>query len=142
HPLLPHRLRAFDVGVYRLMMTGDPVTDREYIDSFFRARAYNRDIDGVDKLRCCTVIENNDGESAVNAGIYAEDLHVIISGRDAASAARAVLCAYGRKPASRNLANRRPAYHQPKSRGPEASTAVGLTNRCGQEEYCAASERR
>src|SRR5262245_47120111 len=79
----PVPLCAFDVGVYRLI-TDDPVTDREYIDSFFRAHAYNGDIDSVGKLRCCTVVENNDGEPAVNAGIYAEDLHVIIPGRGAA----------------------------------------------------------
>lgn len=68
------RLRAFDKGAL-WPVCHYPIADGNRIDAFFHTNASDGDIDRVDKLRRCIIVEHNDGKPAADTGISAKDLH-------------------------------------------------------------------
>ena len=69
-PLLRHGLSAFNQSVGWFVSINE-VADGGDIDALFSANSDRRDIDGIDQLRCRTVVNFNDSEATTNAGIDA-----------------------------------------------------------------------
>jgi hypothetical protein len=76
--LLRHRLGALDpgaIGVVRL----NPSAQRKHVDALLRAGTDGRDIDRVDELRRGAVVELDDGKTAMNTRVDAQNSdHVLL----------------------------------------------------------------
>ena len=71
-PLLRHRLRALNQGADWLVPI-DEVANGDDVDPLFGAGADHRNVDRLDQSRGCAVLDGDDGQSAVNTGIDAQD---------------------------------------------------------------------